>query len=740
MRALVFGLVAAEAVALHYSTTNWYLSQQYVNGQSSGCGSSGPVESWSAKSFGLCELNVREGTYSISSITSGTDVSTQGYGSDSTCTTGVGAPKLSQIPSNQLGCQTSSIRASTEVFSVVVPASTASYGLPIAPFTGVGFFSTLDSTCSDFSQVTGITLVNSQTVPTCYSATFFGGTTAPSYTVSCSTPASPQLILYQNSANCSGNGVPMTASNAPTVYPTLSAVLASPPCTNRNGLYTKPLFCVDTAVAITPSRLNFPTPRPSLPPTPSARPTRVPTPTPSLSPAPTATAIQSDTQALCALYNTFDAKLRATKLGTWCSAGATACNPASTAATKSAWAGVTCEWVHTCADTNCNLDHKLRVVSLSLKAISPVSLGGRLPSQLGDLNGLTALQLAGLGLTGALPPQIAALERLAVLDVGSNSLSGRLPTVLGLLVNLETLDLQQNAFTGPLPSQLSALTGLQTLNLLKNLLQGPVPSWIGDKLSSLTLLNLGSNAFQGPIPTSLCSLGKATAITVSANAKLDCYPPCLSSFASFGHDGTQAQCSPPTAKPTPAPVTASPTSLRPPTTSAATTDASTSSAGSGSSLSAGGIAGVTIALIVLFCGLFYVYRQVRATEADLPSNKEEDYSGARNPMAALGLGWGGGAGGRGGGGGGGGSEDIFGRVVSTHKDSIPPAGVQQYYYGRKDSIPEPASFSAESSSGRAGGPNLSLSGNRDSIPSPTVEHARSKSGGRLNPFTTDQSF
>jgi len=737
MRALfLLGVVAAEAAALH-SPTNWYLSQQYVNGQSSGCGSSGPVESWSAKSFGLCELNVRDGTYSISSITSGTDVSTQSYGSDSTCTTGVGAPKVSTIPSNQLGCQSSSLRASTEVFSAVAPASKASYGLPIAPFTGVGYFSTLDSTCSDFSQVASITLVNSQTVSTCYSATFLGGTTAPSYTVSCSKPASPQLILYQNSANCSGDGVLMTASNAPTIYPALSATLASPPCTNRNGLYTKPLFCVDTAVAINPGRLNFPTPRPSLPPTPSARPTRAPTPTPSLSPAPTATALLSDTQALCALYSTFNAKIRTTKLSTWCSAGVTACNPTSTAATKSAWAGVTCEWVHTCADTQCNLDHKLRVVSLNLNAINAASLGGRLPSQLGDLNGLTVLQLSGLGLSGAVPPQIAALERLAVLNVGSNSLSGRLPTVLGLLTNLETLDLHQNAFTGSLPSQLAALTGLQTLSLWSNLLQGPIPSWIGDKLSSLTVLDLGTNALQGPIPTSLCSLGKATAITVSSNAKLDCYPPCLSSFVSFGHDGTQTQCSPPTTKPTPAPVTATPTGIRPPAASAANNDASSDSGSTGSSLSAGGIAGVTIALIVLFCGLFYVYRQVRATEADLPSNKEEDYSGARNPMASpLGLGWGRG-------GGGGGSEDIFGKVVSTHKDSIPPAGVQQYYYGgaygpnRKDSIPAPASFSAESSSGRAGAANLSLSDNRDSIPSPTVEHARS---GRLNPYSTDQSF
>lgn len=89
-----------------------------------------------------------------------------------------------------------------------------------------------------------------------------------------------------------------------------------------------------------------------------------------------------------------------------------------------------------------------RVVSLDL---SDMGLNGRIPAELADLDGLSALRLQGNRLSGPIPPQLGALARLRLLDLSGNALTGRVPVELGSLSQLSTLLLSHNRLSGPGP-------------------------------------------------------------------------------------------------------------------------------------------------------------------------------------------------------------------------------------------------------------------------------------------------
>ncbi|KAG0566479.1 hypothetical protein KC19_7G067000 [Ceratodon purpureus] len=85
-------------------------------------------------------------------------------------------------------------------------------------------------------------------------------------------------------------------------------------------------------------------------------------------------------------------------------------------------------------------------------------------------------------------------------DFNGNKLTGHIPTELGSLQGLIYLSLAGCNLTGTIPAQLANLTNLETLDLSSNQLDGPIPSQLDTGLHALQFLNLTNNNLSGPIP------------------------------------------------------------------------------------------------------------------------------------------------------------------------------------------------------------------------------------------------
>jgi len=89
-----------------------------------------------------------------------------------------------------------------------------------------------------------------------------------------------------------------------------------------------------------------------------------------------------------------------------------------------------------------------------------------------------------------------------------NPLGGRIPTELGQLTNLEYLALSWNELSGPIPAELGRLTKLAELWLDANQLSGTIPSELG-QLANLKELRLAGNpGLTGCVPTPLSDVAE----------------------------------------------------------------------------------------------------------------------------------------------------------------------------------------------------------------------------------------
>ena len=95
------------------------------------------------------------------------------------------------------------------------------------------------------------------------------------------------------------------------------------------------------------------------------------------------------------------------------------------------------------------------------------NLTGEIPTELGNLEALRALNLSRNNLTGEIPSELGSIRELRLLDLSQNYLTGEIPPQLGELDNLHTLILRGNRFTGCIPAVLQSVehNDLSTLRL-----------------------------------------------------------------------------------------------------------------------------------------------------------------------------------------------------------------------------------------------------------------------------------
>ncbi|KAH9666173.1 protein kinase domain-containing protein [Citrus sinensis] len=184
------------------------------------------------------------------------------------------------------------------------------------------------------------------------------------------------------------------------------------------------------------------------------------------------------------------------------------------------WMGVTCD-VHS---------HRVTVLN-----ISHLNLTGSIPSQLGNLSSLQALDLSFNRFNGTIPSSIFSLNSLQILDLSDNQLSGSFPSSIFNMSSLKVADFRKNRLSGEFPANIpnklpgamqkgiGNLTKLEKLYLGHNRLQGTVPSQLGS-LSSLQYLDLSFNQLLGTIPSSIFSINTLEILDLSNNQLSGSFP------------------------------------------------------------------------------------------------------------------------------------------------------------------------------------------------------------------------
>ena len=118
------------------------------------------------------------------------------------------------------------------------------------------------------------------------------------------------------------------------------------------------------------------------------------------------------------------------------------------------------------------------------------------------------------------------VEGMRIVEVNwcAEGLKDKIPTQLGELDGLKELILSNNEISGPLPSAIGKLMSLTYLNLSNNRLDGPLPPELGG-LSALTTLHLNNNNFSDSIPSTLANLTNLFGLSLHHNHFTTDVPP-----------------------------------------------------------------------------------------------------------------------------------------------------------------------------------------------------------------------
>jgi hypothetical protein len=147
-------------------------------------------------------------------------------------------------------------------------------------------------------------------------------------------------------------------------------------------------------------------------------------------------------------------------------------------------------------------------------------LEGSLPPEIGLLEELKGIDLAGNLLQGAIPSQIGLLSNLETIDLGENMLVHALPSELGQLSQLRSLHVNENELSRTLPSELGLMNGLRQLSLAQNRLIDTLPTELGMLHNTLEWLYLQDNHITGSMISELGQLTELRGLWLNRNYAL----------------------------------------------------------------------------------------------------------------------------------------------------------------------------------------------------------------------------
>ncbi|KAG7944215.1 hypothetical protein I3843_15G088500 [Carya illinoinensis] len=157
-------------------------------------------------------------------------------------------------------------------------------------------------------------------------------------------------------------------------------------------------------------------------------------------------------------------------------------------------------------------------------------LKGSLSPQLGKLQNLTFLILAGCSFNGDIPYELGNLSNLVFLALNTNNLTGKIPPSLGSFSKLLWLDLAENMLTGSLPISTSKTPGLDLLSearhfhFNKNKLSGPIPAKLFSSNMNLRHILFDGNQLSGSIPPTIGLVKSLEVLRLDRNALIGSVP------------------------------------------------------------------------------------------------------------------------------------------------------------------------------------------------------------------------